>query len=925
MIKASQWFTPKWKHADAAVRASAVANSDAPALLAELADIARSDIDAGVRLAALQRTDDDTLLHSALTSERDEHNRQWILTRLLQQHQLRDDSDASNLQQLAALLDTLTDAAPNQSWAASLIEALASKAKDRQVRQLALQHISRQGLLGDLCCREPDADLQAAILARIDQTSTLERISKSLRKRNKALYQACQQRLAELGDDDGHAERSAVRAGEELLSEIEQLLHGKQAPLQAIRGQATLNETLQQAQQRWQQLSGEIDGNSDTGQALQRRWDNAMQILQQAAATRPAASATPAQQSNAGDGDSSASGHDTTHTVADNEPDQPQPALQKLAAELDTLLQQRQRKHASLSQVLQPWRERWRAQWQQLDHISRADQRLQDQLINRIRGCEDRLDDRQAKQQQDHSALQQLLQQAQAQAADGKLHDANSSQTALNEAMQQAGAAVTKSFQQQLGSELRALQGKLGELRQWQRWSDNQQRQRLLADLRAAKDSELNADALVSLVKDARQQWQQLERSEVLAGMRPLGSQHALNHQFQGVCGMLMRSAKPFLQKRDVLRHERGKLIEERLQACEQLLASGDARLKTLLQQKRLIGQSFKEIGNVAAEQRKVLLAALRKNQQALQERIQSLTATAEQHKRRLIRLAEQLPHETDQAAALQQAKALQREWQQQELLPRKQEQALWETFRAPMDELFAAHDAQRQQHQAEQQAQREQQQQIVGELESLLELPDSELTDQRAKCEDLQHQFSLHQRPDRGLQQRLRQAAEQFEQRLQQAVQQRRQAAWQAADKLARQQQNAASERLQALLAGSDNSASSDSQVDALPAALQQLGANGLQAHLQQHSQSARAACIAAEFMAGLPSPAQDQQQRMQYQVERLSQHLRDKQQTSPAQQLRQIRQSWYACMPMHPDDYTTLQARFDRAIAAAEKILTG
>ena len=95
------------------------------------------------------------------------------------------------------------------------------------------------------------------------------------------------------------------------------------------------------------------------------------------------------------------------------------------------------------------------------------------------------------------------------------------------------------------------------------------------------------------------------------------------------------------------------------------------------------------------------------------------------------------------------------------------------------------------------------------------------------------------------------------------------------------------------------------------------------LQQHLQTQSQSARMACIAAEFMAGLPSPAEDQKQRMQYQVDRLSHHLRDKQQSSPQQQLRQVRESWYACMPMHPDDYDSLQARFDRAIAAAEKVL--
>jgi len=911
MIKASQWFAPKWKQQDAEVRASAVAKGEEQALLDALPEIARSDDNASVRMAALARRKDDfKLLRDCLASERNEHNRQWILTRLVQQHLQHQNPDAESSAQLADLLDTLTGE-HDSSWANSQIEALAGQAEQTSVRQQALQRISRQGLLGDLYCKESDPELRAAILNRIDQTSTLERISKTLRKNNKTLYQACRQRLEQLDGSGQQGDASHLRAAQELLNDIEHLLHGKQAPLHAISGQASLTTTLHQAQQRWQALA--IDTASDEEQSLHRRWQNAMQILQQAAAAKPAAVQPPA--------DPASEQSELPGKAEDRSDEQPaQAQLQQLATQLDALLKRKPKTLNALRQLLQPWRERWRAQWQQLANISRADQRLQDQLINRIQQAEDRLDDRREQQQQSHAALEQLLQQAAQLASDGKLHDANRHIAELTEALQQSSAAAQKQFQQQQASSLRQVQIELGELRKWQRWSDNQQRKRMLDELRAAKDSELNADALVHLVKDARQQWQQLEASEIQAGMRPLGKSHALNRQLQGLCGMLMRQAKPFLQKRDVLRHERGKLIEERLQASEQLLARSDLNVKQLLQQKRAIGQSFQEMGSVTAEQRKSLLPALRQTQQALQDRVQALSATAEQEKRRLIRLAEQLPHEADKAAALQQAKALQREWQQLDVLPRKLEQALWESFRAPMDDLFAVHDEQRQQHKAEQQAQREQQQNIVAELESLLEKPDAELADCRARCEDLQHQFSLQQRPARGLQQRMRQAVDQFEQRLQQAIQQRRQQAWQTADSSAREQQKAASQRLQALQAGDDTEAAAAK----LPEALQALDATQLQQQLQQHSEAARAACIAAEFMAGLPSPAADQQQRMQYQVDRLSHHLRDKQQSSPAQQLRQVRENWYACMPMHPDDYATMQARFDRAMAAAEKILS-
>ena len=601
MIKASQWFAPKWKHADAEIRASAVASAQDQELLDALPAIARDDEDAAVRLAALKRCDDIELLHQCLASEQAGSNRAWLLTRLVQHYLQQTSVDAESLQQIGQWLEALADEQNQDKLADSQIEKLAASAADVGVRRQAAQRISKQGLLGDLFCRESDPELRAELLQRIEQTSTLQRISKSLRKNNKALYQACQQRLAELDTSKQQTDANDLHAAEDLLNDIEQLLHGKQAPLAAISGRDSLAQTLQQAQQRWQALA--IDDSSEAGQALHKRWDNAMQILQQAASAQPAVEPAPPPPG--------ADEIDDTQQDAPAAAQQAQPQLQQQAEQLDKLLSRKFNNIKIYVKHLNRGVKPGVAQWQQLDNITRADQRLQDQLINRIQAIEDRLGDQQTQKQQSTAALDKLLQQALTCASDGKLHDANSNHVALNDALQACSPAAQKTFQRQHAAELRQLQAELGELRQWQRWSDNQQRRRLLADLRAAKDSDLNADALVNLVKDARQQWQQLEASEVKAGMRPLGKEHALNRQFQGVCGMLMRTAKPFLQKRDNLRHERGKLIEQRLQDCDELLASEKLNIKQLLKQKRAISQSFQELGSVAGDQRKITAAGL--------------------------------------------------------------------------------------------------------------------------------------------------------------------------------------------------------------------------------------------------------------------------------------------------------------------------
>src|SRR5690625_7632744 len=69
-IKARLFGKP-WKHRDAAVRAQAVADSSDPQLAAELATIAEHDESASVRLAALQRVNNEPFWLNARLRESD--------------------------------------------------------------------------------------------------------------------------------------------------------------------------------------------------------------------------------------------------------------------------------------------------------------------------------------------------------------------------------------------------------------------------------------------------------------------------------------------------------------------------------------------------------------------------------------------------------------------------------------------------------------------------------------------------------------------------------------------------------------------------------------------------------------------------------------------------------------------------------------
>lgn len=846
------------------------------ALLAELPNIAASDSEAKVRRAALQRITRPDVLNQCRQKDDDAGNRQLATERLVHVVcQIHSDDVAAQNQTV------FTDFLDDPDLPVTHIETIAAQARHRSLRQAALQRSKRAGFLGDRVLQETDPELQQQALNQIEQVSTLERIAKSLRKTNKKLFHQTQQKLENL-QPAKQGQRLDDEQALRLCQRLEKLAQGQSDGNHQQGEKADLRASLDDIEQVWSALNG-IDA------ALERRYRNILGILKQALAgprtpEKTEAAETPQQQ-----------------PAAANE-QQADQSLQHLAVALDEMLRSRPK-----PATVENWRETWRAAWSKLSAPSAADQRLQEQLRNRLAEHEQQQaetrEQREARQVQLDDRIEAIRQAAE----DGQLETATTKLQTLREEL--PGKPPGK-----LMARLRAIDQQLGELRRWQRWSDNEQRIRLIKTVEKALKDELNPDALLTLIRDVRSTWQQLEEQEVTHGMRPLAKDHSLVRQFNGVCGRAMGQARPFLDNRRKVQQERSELLKTLLDNTRKLLEQDDIDARELIKHKRILGKSFRELPGLPPKKRKKTADAIRKLQDRISQRLTDRFADAEAAKRKLIRQAEQLQHLGDRQEAIEQAKQLQRQWKSAGPTSRKVDQQLWEAFRAPLDPLFEDQQQQRAEQQAEREAQHADQVRLCEQLEALADSDEQELAGIAGKIEGLQDRWPEQRVFDKRLQARFRAAGDKFQKRLNNWKTQQRDQRQQALADAAQQRQDAVAELLKS---GPDGL--SDDTREAL-GKLGQQSADELRGTLEKHDAKARVLCITAEFLSGLPSPEEDKDARMQYQVSRLAERMsqRDQQQELSAE-LRELEQRWYANQPLSPAHYKTLNSRFSKALKAA------
>src|SRR6056297_2098495 len=266
-------FGTPWESKDADARARSVAGSTDPSLSEKLAEIAASDPEASVRIAALKRMGDETA---------------WLKAR-----------DADSVPQIRTAADHFIlrsvcekpagDQLPDRlAWLEALetsegLRRVAANAADAEMRAAALGRINSPGFLGDCLVTEPDDAIAETVLARLEQISTLKRIADQLRKKRKTRHQAVMQRLAEL---ESHSKSGRHDARDELAVQLigraEKLARGKFSGDFGDNRKAEVEALAE----RWQALA-------DPDPNLERRFAGAIRIVRSALQPRPVRTSPP--------------------------------------------------------------------------------------------------------------------------------------------------------------------------------------------------------------------------------------------------------------------------------------------------------------------------------------------------------------------------------------------------------------------------------------------------------------------------------------------------------------------------------------------------------------------------------------------------------------------------------------------------------
>lgn len=209
-------FRPKWQHKNANVRRQALLAlpTDDIETQAIFAQVAQNDSDPVVRQTVVRALFDTALLERIAQQDADATVREHAVQRL------------GSL--LAGTVVGAPTADQRRALAANLedrriLEYVARNGVDSALRWLAAERINREALFADIAIADPDPQLRLDAASRVTQKSTMERILKQVRTKDKRVRAHVQDRLDAL---QAAAEKPAhlVAAARQICSQLDGLL-----------------------------------------------------------------------------------------------------------------------------------------------------------------------------------------------------------------------------------------------------------------------------------------------------------------------------------------------------------------------------------------------------------------------------------------------------------------------------------------------------------------------------------------------------------------------------------------------------------------------------------------------------------------------------------------------------------------------------
>ncbi len=887
-------FKPKWQNKNADIRLESVSTEQDPELINSLVEIAGGDTDPRVRCAAVKR------LHQLGNILKLYANETDATVKALQEDRIRQLAAATNetrppLELRMQVVQLTSDR--------SLIEHIAVHAPESELRRAAIKKVTRQGVLGDCSIEDKDAENRRYAASRISQHTTLKRVIDALRKRDKLL----------------HAELLA-RLQHELIEKADPKAIQKEALKICVRLEHLEIETdkrdtaeLKTLHKDWKHIASTVTpAMADRYQRICQRLTDP--VITTPPATAPAAvvkqpepilEAEPASHEPLQANDALVRVATDICLYEVENPDNPNAGkLGKLKAQLEKVWTQSQPPHADD-----------KVAWQE---ASDALQRLEAEIEKQKQDSEKEI-----------SQAGDLLQKLAAELEDGELHKALETRTTLQQYLKDHGHnRALKSINSQLGG----MQARLRELREWQHWSNNKVRKRLIAEMEVLPAADLHPDALLDRVKSLQMEWKTLEQSEHIPGEKHFASAAWMWRKFSAAGHTAFDTAKPYLDKRSEIQSRHAQSLATFCAELEQLIQADPQDWTALSKGMNRGRKKLHDLNNIPARQRQKLArqlkTALDKANQIMQEHYQ----TVERDKMKLIRAASQLIHMPERSEAITQAKSLQSNWKEAGSLWRSKEQELWNQFREHLDPLFEELKEQQASVRAESQENLSAQQALCTEMKELLKSGD-DLTTLHGKVQGLHDSWKDIEHPDRKLLQSFQTLLADYEQKVNQAESNQanadRDRRWLKSSLLhelsvtGRTAKGALSKKTEARITkvwpkdDSDNvfeKPMDQACTDLLAGKSVDPDENTIAELVSQ----ARMLSIRLEFIAGMPSPDEDREQRMQYQVDRLADSMSGESARLPAtEEAGEAENLWLAMYELPEGDFKVFGKRIKAALS--------
>jgi hypothetical protein len=471
-----------------------------------------------------------------------------------------------------------------------------------------------------------------------------------------------------------------------------------------------------------------------------------------------------------------------------------------------------------------------------------------------------------------------------------------------------------------LANQLKQLDAKLQELKDWKSFSVAPKRAELIERMESLIGATMHPSALAGQIKDLQEHWRTLSKGageEVEADWQ----------RFHEAAQKAYQPCREYFAAQDQIKQENLRqrtALFERLAAFESQHDWEQPDWRTVITALREARQLWRQHSPVDPAEAESLQVRFNELTSALQSRVDAEYARNVKEKKMLIERARGLLGSTDSRKATDEVKRLQEKWKSVGPVARDDDRKLWEEFRQHCDALFQK----RQQEFASQnevlETNKAQATRVCEELENIAGLSGQELLDQAKRLPELREALdAVGELP--------KQNARQLQDRFERAFERCRKA-------VAQQHAQDAEQGWTGLLDGSNyvrayrlaQARDADaSEVDALRQAAEDFLANtpklpkrGLEALRNALAQpvstdvaanelALRKLCIRAEILTETPTPDSDQGLRREYQVQRLMQSMGQGVKADDGQ-LDTLTLEWLGVGPIEEASYMQLLERF-------------